>query len=75
VDGAKYFLVEVHSTPQVIIFHSDQPPRLEKFSANSVFQGKRNLLKNPECKKCNQYSEKFRPNSFSGQAQVVQNRE
>jgi len=29
------------------------------FRANSVFQGKLKLLKNPECKKYIQYSEKF----------------
>jgi len=30
-----------------------------EFRAHSVYQGKRKLLKNPECKKYNQYSEKF----------------
>jgi len=45
----------------------------EKFQGNSVFQGKRKLLKNPECKKYIQYSENFRATLFfSGQAQVVQ---
>jgi len=29
------------------------------FKAHSVFQGKRKLLKNPECKKYIKYSEKF----------------
>ena len=30
-----------------------------EFRAHSVFQGKRKLLKNPECKKYIQYSENF----------------
>ena len=30
-----------------------------EYRALSVFQGKRKLLKNPECKKYNLYSEKF----------------
>jgi len=34
-----------------------------KFRAHSVFQGKRKLLKIPECKKYIQYSEIFRANS------------
>jgi len=38
--------------------------------ANFVFQGKRKLLKNPECKKYVQYSEKFKGKlCFSGQAE------
>ena len=32
---------------------------MKKFRARSVFQGKRKLLKNPECKKYIQYSEKL----------------
>jgi len=32
---------------------------VSEFKAHSVFQGKRKLLKNPECKKYIQYSEKF----------------
>ena len=41
--------------------------------ANSLFQGKRKLLKTPECKKYIQYSEQFQGNSvFSGQVQVIQ---
>jgi len=36
-----------------------RPPGWKNFRANSVFQGKRKLLKNPECKKYIQYSEKF----------------
>jgi len=39
------------------------PPVLKNFRANSVFQGKRKLLKNSECKKCIQCSEKFQGNS------------
>ena len=31
----------------------------ENFQDNSVFQGKHKFLKNPECKKYIQYSEKF----------------
>jgi len=39
----------------------------EKFQSNSVFQGKRELLKTPECKKYIQYSENFQGNSvFQG---------
>ena len=34
-----------------------------KFRAPSVFQGKRKLLKNSECEKYIQYSEKFQGNS------------
>jgi len=30
-----------------------------EFRAHSVFLGKHKLLKNPECKNCIQYSEKF----------------
>jgi len=33
------------------------------FRPPSVFQGKRKLLKNPQCKKCVQYSQNFRGNS------------
>jgi len=41
--------------------------------ANSVFQGKRNLLKSPECKKYIQYSEYFQGNSvFQGKRKVAQ---
>ena len=37
------------------------------FRATSIFQGKRKLLKTPECKKYIQYSEKFQGNSvFQG---------
>jgi len=32
---------------------------VSEFKAHSVFQGKRKLFKNPECKKYIQYSEKF----------------
>jgi len=32
---------------------------VSEFKAHSVFQRKRTLLKNPECKKYIQYSEKF----------------
>jgi len=40
---------------------------------HSVFQGKRKLLKNPECKKYLQYSENFQGKlCFSGQSQVAQ---
>ena len=34
-----------------------------KLRESSVFQGKRKLFKNPECKKYIQYSEKFHGNS------------
>jgi len=33
-----------------------------KISGHTAFQGKRKLLKNPECKKCIQYSENFQGN-------------
>jgi len=40
---------------------------LQSCQDNSVFQGKRKLLKTPECKKYIQYSEKFQGNSvFQG---------
>ena len=43
------------------------------FRPPSVFQGKRKLLKNPQCKKCVQYSQNFRGNSvFLGQVRVAQ---
>jgi len=46
---------------------------VKNFRAHSVFQGKRKLLKNPECKKYIQYSEKFQGTLyFLGQAQVAQ---
>jgi len=40
-------------------------------------QGKRKLLKNPECKKYIQYSEKFRGNSvfFQGKRKLLKNRQ
>jgi len=42
-------------------------------SQHTVFQGKRKLLKNPECRKYIQYSEKFQGKlCFSGQAQVAE---
>jgi len=41
--------------------------------ANSVFQSKRKLLKNSDCKKYTPYSEKFQGKlCFSGQEQVAQ---
>jgi len=44
-----------------------------EFKAHSVFQGKTKLLKNPECKKCIQYCEKFQGKiCISGHAQVAQ---
>jgi len=44
-----------------------------KNSSATVLQGKRKLLKNSECKKYIQHSEKFQGNSdFSGQARVAQ---
>jgi len=40
---------------------------VKKFRANSVFQGKRKFLKNPECKKYIEYSEKIQGKlCFSG---------
>jgi len=46
---------------------------VKDFRAHSVFQGKNKLLKNPECKKYIQYSEKFQGKlCFLGQAQVAQ---
>jgi len=42
------------------------------FRAPSVFQGKRKLLKTPECKKYIQYSEKFQGNSvFQGKHKLL----
>jgi len=44
----------------------------KKFQGNFVFQGKRKLLKNPECKKYFQYSEKFQGNSvFQGKCKLL----
>jgi len=44
-----------------------------KIPGQLCFQGKRKLLKNPECKKYIQYSEKFQGTfCFSGKAQVAQ---
>ena len=42
---------------------------MKNLRANSVIQGERNLLKNPECKKYIQYNEKFQGKR---QAQVAQ---
>jgi len=40
------------------------------------FQGKREMLKNPECKKCIQYSEKFQDNSvFQNKRKLLKNSE
>jgi len=39
---------------------------VKNFRAHSVFQGKRKLLKNPECKTYIQYSEKFQGTLFFG---------
>jgi len=45
-----------------------------KFQGNSVLQGKRKLLKSPECKKHIQYSEKFQGNSvFQGKRKLFKN--
>jgi len=42
----------------------------------SVFQGKGKLLKNPECKKYIQYSEKLQGNSvFQGKRKLLKNPE
>jgi len=47
---------------------------VKNMNANSVFQGKRKLLKTPECKKYIPYNEIFQGTlCFSGQAQVTQN--
>jgi len=44
--------------------------------ANSVFQGKRKLLKNPECKKYIQYNEKIRATLFfQGKRKFLKNPE
>jgi len=44
------------------------------FRANSVFQGKRKFLKNSECKKYIQYSEKFQGNSvFQDKRKLLKN--
>jgi len=43
-----------------------------KNSRATVFQGKRKLLKNSECKKYVPDGEKFQGNYFSGQVQVAQ---
>ena len=51
------------------------PNHSEKFQGNSIFQDKRKLLKNPECKKYIQYREKYQGKLFSGQAQIVKNPE
>jgi len=46
------------------------------FRAPSVSQGKRKLLKNPECKKYIQYSESFQGNSiFQGKRELLKNPE
>jgi len=45
----------------------------KNFWATLFFRASTKLLKNPECKKYIQYSEKFQVNSvFAGQAQVAQ---
>jgi len=45
-------------------------------SRATLFQGKRKLLKNPECKKYIQYSEKFQSNSvFQGKCVLLKNPE
>ena len=41
-----------------------------EFKAHSVFEGKRQLLKNPECKKYTQYSE-----TFQGKHKLLKNPE
>jgi len=44
--------------------------------ANSVFRGKRKLLKNPECKTYIPYSENFRGKSvFQGKRKLLKNPE
>jgi len=46
---------------------------VKNIRATLFFGASTKLLKNPECKKYIQYSEKFQGNSdFSGQAQVAQ---
>ena len=52
------------------------PTVLKNLRANSVFQGKRKLLKNPECKKFIQYSENFQGDSvFQGKRELLKNPE
>jgi len=47
-----------------------------EFRENSVFQGKRKLLKIPECEKYIQYSKKFQGNSvFQGKRKLLKNPE
>jgi len=46
---------------------------VKNFRANSVFQGKRKLLKNPECKTYIPYSENFQGNSvFQGKRKLLE---
>ena len=46
------------------------------FRAPSVFQGKRKLLKSPECKKYIQYGENFQGNSgFQSKRELLKNPE
>jgi len=48
----------------------------ENFQGKLCFQGKRKLLKNPECKKYIQYSEKFQGNSaLQGKRELLKNHE
>ena len=49
---------------------------MKNFRENSVFQGKRYLLKNPEWYKIFKYSEKFQGNSvFQGKRKLLKNPE
>ena len=48
---------------------------VKNFRAQSVFQGKRKLLKNPECKTYIQYSEKFQGTVFQSKRKLLKNPE
>ena len=49
---------------------------MKNFRAHAVFQGKRKLLKNPECDKYIQYSEKFQGKlCFQGKHKLLKNLE
>jgi len=48
---------------------------VSEFKAHSVFQGKRKLLKNPECKIIFNTVKNFRANSFQGKHKMLKNPE
>ena len=65
-----------HRRTRRVVGGGGRPPGLENFQGKLCFQGKRKMLKNPECNTYIQYSEKFQGNSvFQGKRKLLKNPE